>query len=41
MIFKIQSSLIRKLFKQVDYILVEENFVKDVLKFFQKKDYNY
>ena len=39
---KYESSLIRKLFKQVDYILVEENFVKDVLKFFsKKKDYNY
>ena len=34
---KYESSLIRKLFKQVDYILVEENFVKDVLKFFSKK----
>ena len=34
---KYNTSLIRKLFKQIDYILVEENFVKNVLKFFSKK----
>jgi len=34
---KYDSSLIKKVFKLVDYILVEENFVKDVLRFFSKK----